>query len=83
MGVVRHTFLVLVASLTLLPTILALSYGFPYGSEKVRGVNLGGWLVLEVSYNAASNGVSTLFTSRLSAVDHALAIRQHRGLAHR
>ncbi len=21
--------------------------GFPYGSEKVRGVNLGGWLVLE------------------------------------
>jgi len=23
--------------------------GFPYGSEKVRGVNLGGWLVLEVS----------------------------------
>lgn len=22
--------------------------GFPYGSEKVRGVNLGGWLVLEV-----------------------------------
>lgn len=24
------------------------SPGFPYGSEKVRGVNLGGWLVLEV-----------------------------------
>lgn len=22
--------------------------GFPYGSQKVRGVNLGGWLVLEV-----------------------------------
>lgn len=21
--------------------------GFPYGSEKVRGVNLGGWLLLE------------------------------------
>lgn len=21
--------------------------GFPYGSEKVRGVNIGGWLVLE------------------------------------
>ncbi|KAF8204071.1 glycoside hydrolase family 5 protein [Pholiota molesta] len=47
MGVVRHTLLVLVANLALLPTILALSYGFPYGSEKVRGVNLGGWLVLE------------------------------------
>ncbi|KAE9403156.1 hypothetical protein BT96DRAFT_917767 [Gymnopus androsaceus JB14] len=25
----------------------AVSPGFPYGSEKVRGVNLGGWLVLE------------------------------------
>lgn len=23
------------------------TWGFPYGSEKVRGVNLGGWLVLE------------------------------------
>lgn len=27
----------------------AISPGFPYGSEKVRGVNLGGWLVLCVS----------------------------------
>lgn len=27
----------------------ALNYSFPYGSQKVRGVNLGGWLVLEVS----------------------------------
>ncbi|KAF9531919.1 glycoside hydrolase family 5 protein [Crepidotus variabilis] len=26
---------------------LSLSFGFPYGSQKVRGVNLGGWLVLE------------------------------------
>ena len=25
-----------------------ISPGFPYGSQKVRGVNLGGWLVLEV-----------------------------------
>ncbi len=24
-----------------------ISPGFPYGSEKVRGVNIGGWLVLE------------------------------------
>ncbi|EIN13909.1 exo-beta-1,3-glucanase [Punctularia strigosozonata HHB-11173 SS5] len=32
------------------PSVLAdnpISPGFPYGSEKVRGVNLGGWLVLE------------------------------------
>lgn len=27
--------------------VSALHYGFPYGSQKVRGVNLGGWLVLE------------------------------------
>lgn len=26
----------------------AIEPGFPYGSRKVRGVNLGGWLVLEV-----------------------------------
>ena len=26
-----------------------ITLGFPYGSEKVRGVNLGGWLVLEVN----------------------------------
>ncbi len=25
-----------------------ISPGFPYGSQKVRGVTLGGWLVLEV-----------------------------------
>lgn len=25
----------------------AISPGFPYGSEKVRGVNIGGWLVAE------------------------------------
>jgi hypothetical protein len=26
------------------------SPGFPYGSQKVRGVNLGGWLLIEVRY---------------------------------
>lgn len=26
----------------------AIRPGFPYGSQKIRGVNLGGWLVLEV-----------------------------------
>jgi len=30
-----------------LGTVLAITPGFPYGSQKVRGVNLGGWLVLE------------------------------------
>ncbi|KAG5634617.1 hypothetical protein H0H81_001373, partial [Sphagnurus paluster] len=28
-------------------TLTAVTPGFPYGSQKVRGVNLGGWLVLE------------------------------------
>lgn len=29
------------------PSVLSFQPGFNYGSEKVRGVNLGGWLVLE------------------------------------
>ncbi|KAJ6575428.1 exo-beta-1,3-glucanase [Mycena capillaripes] len=33
--------------LSLLSSALAFTPGFPYGSQKVRGVNLGGWLVLE------------------------------------
>lgn len=38
-----------VFGLSLLPYLwAAISPGFPYGSQKVRGVNLGGWLVLEV-----------------------------------
>lgn len=38
-----------VFGLSLLPSLwAAISPGFPYGSQKVRGVNLGGWLVLEV-----------------------------------
>ena len=39
-----------IGGLCLLPATLALNLGFPYGSEKVRGVNLGGWLVLEVRH---------------------------------
>ena len=34
----------------------AISPTFSYGSEAVRGVNLGGWLVLEVS-SAVSQGL--------------------------
>ncbi|KAK7063958.1 Exo-beta-1,3-glucanase [Favolaschia claudopus] len=36
-----------ILSLSLVSTAVAFSPGFPYGSTKVRGVNLGGWLVLE------------------------------------
>ena len=37
-----------VLALALLAQSLAISPGFNYGGTKVRGVNLGGWLVLEV-----------------------------------
>jgi hypothetical protein len=33
------------------------TWGFPYGSTKIRGVNLGGWLVLEVSTQMYAKGV--------------------------
>jgi hypothetical protein len=38
-------------------------WGFPYGSTKVRGVNLGGWLVLEVSRNEASSDRHIVWTA--------------------
>jgi len=34
--------------LSFIPAVLSLTSGFAYGPQKVRGVNLGGWLVLEV-----------------------------------
>jgi len=40
--------LAFIGGFSLLPAVFSLSYGFPYGGQKVRGVNLGGWLVLEV-----------------------------------
>ena len=48
MGFLVRTFAALASASFLLPSIAALTFGFPYGSQKVRGVNLGGWLVLEV-----------------------------------
>jgi hypothetical protein len=38
----------LVFGLATLTNVQAISPGFPYGSQKVRGVNIGGWLVTEV-----------------------------------
>lgn len=35
-----------------------ISPGFPIGSQKVRGVNLGGWLVLEVRTLASKRVLS-------------------------
>ncbi|KAF8968788.1 exo-1,3-beta-glucanase [Flammula alnicola] len=42
-----RVFVTVVACSSLVPSVLALQYGFPYGKEKIRGVNLGGWLVVE------------------------------------
>jgi len=36
-----------ILGLFLIPSAFGFTPGFPYGSTKVRGVNLGGWLVLE------------------------------------
>ncbi|KAJ7597692.1 exo-beta-1,3-glucanase [Mycena floridula] len=41
------TLLQLVLTVSLLLPALAFTPGFPYATSKVRGVNLGGWLVLE------------------------------------
>ncbi|EGN93093.1 glycoside hydrolase family 5 protein [Serpula lacrymans var. lacrymans S7.3] len=46
MPFLRHVAFALLG-LSLAPSALSFSPGFPYGSQKVRGVNLGGWLVLE------------------------------------
>lgn len=42
--------LAVICSSSVISTIYAITPGFPYGSQKVRGVNLGGWLVLEVRW---------------------------------
>ncbi|KAF8167367.1 exo-beta-1,3-glucanase [Crassisporium funariophilum] len=46
-SVFRALFSFLLLSSVLSSTLAALTFGFPYGRTKVRGVNLGGWLVLE------------------------------------
>lgn len=48
MHIILPRLVAVISGLSLLPVALSLSFGFPYGSQKVRGVNLGGWLVLEV-----------------------------------
>ena len=54
-------------------TQVPFSPGFPYGSQPVRGVNLGGWLVLEVCYKYLfTRGTRTYFLYCLdAAVGHA------------
>lgn len=52
-----------IGGLSLVQTISAITPGFPYGSQKVRGVNLGGWLVLEVRAFQYLPGAFALLTT--------------------
>ena len=59
------------------------TWGFPYGSQKVRGVNLGGWLVLEVGFQIIQRVQTRVSVPQLTtypALDHPFAIRQDRRL---
>ncbi|KAH7930932.1 glycoside hydrolase family 5 protein [Leucogyrophana mollusca] len=47
MPVLRRLLVSALLGLSFINSAVSLTPGFPYGSEKVRGVNLGGWLVLE------------------------------------
>ncbi|KAF9486591.1 glycoside hydrolase family 5 protein [Pholiota conissans] len=48
MGRLVCTLATFFGTLALLPLVVShLNYGFPYGKEKVRGVSLGGWFVIE------------------------------------
>lgn len=74
----------------LLPAALAFSPGFPYGAQKVRGVSLGGWLLIEVRIPSSFLFLSSsfcaryVFLTRLSsfrslsaAVDYSQPIRRY------
>jgi hypothetical protein len=72
----------------LLPAALAFSPSFPYGTEKVRGVSIGGWLVLEVrisnfvsvciGIDADAPRLVTSLACHGVAVDHPELIRRYR-----
>ena len=59
-------------------TQIPITPGFPYGSQPVRGVNLGGWLVLEVRYQPfPSTSSLTSFIYPYPAVDNAEFVRRN------
>ena len=72
--------LLLLLALCITPRITS-AFGFPYGSQPVRGVNLGGWLVLEARPGIYFTAV-TFLTGALTAMDHPESIRQHRKRRH-
>ena len=62
----------LICSSTVVSNIYAFTPGFPYDSQKVRGVNLGGWLVLEVPEFPLSSFLIQLMTKNFSLGSHHL-----------
>jgi hypothetical protein len=69
-----QTLVITVFALFTLTPVFAVTPGFPYGSQKVRGVNLGGWLVLEVKFLRYLFSAPVLMHGRL-ALDHAFFVR--------
>lgn len=61
----------LLFALLALHSVLAIQPGFPYGSSKVRGVNIGGWLVLEV---CALLAVWHDNSPKFVALDHSISV---------
>lgn len=61
--------------LTLAPAVtlaVPINFGFPYGQQKVRGVNLGGWLVLEVSFQFFGRRI--IYSNNISLSLHPLSL---------
>jgi hypothetical protein len=61
------------------------SPGFPYGSQRVRGVSLGGWLVLEVCCYLSPPFLvvcSRFYHHRRLAVDNTELVRRHGKSSH-
>ena len=77
-----HLAATIALGLSLLPSIYALTYGFPYGSQKVRGVNLGGWLVLEVRLSA-DHILLCMIGEIYLALDYAIPFRCYGERRHR
>ena len=61
MGYFLGAFLAFLALASVIPGFFAMDLGFAYGKEKIRGVNLGGWLVIEVCCSSSSKVPYSVF----------------------
>lgn len=69
-----HMLLMFLLGLSATRSVLGLTFGFPYGKEKVRGVNLGGWLVLEVGTRVCSLDCKNMMANCIPALDYAVPL---------